>query len=161
MDASKLTQMRQEAANNYKSYWQGRDASEVTSRQQNLAANLNQSRQWGPSPQGCCINTADPNSGFQGNYSQDALTSKAAGCASCADQNWGQTGGIVLKTAAEISTILYETPNPVLGTKCCADPGIKMRVSTLLTVPSYTGWYNHIPTSNSGGFYPVSPLYPS
>ncbi len=52
MDASKLTQMRQEAANNYKSYWQGRDASEVTARQQNLAANLNQSRQWGPNPQG-------------------------------------------------------------------------------------------------------------
>ena len=32
MDASKLTEMRQQAANTYRSHWQPRDASEITMR---------------------------------------------------------------------------------------------------------------------------------
>lgn len=38
MDASKLIQMRMQAANVYKSNWQGRDASEVTLRKQAMAS---------------------------------------------------------------------------------------------------------------------------
>jgi len=123
MDASKLTQMRMEAANTYRSNWQGRDASEVTLRKvvQSQASQIGKNApHQGPvlNSGGVCPTTNDPNNGFSTDFGGESVFQKYAGCAVCTDPNFGKSSGVNLKSCAEVSTILYRPPNPVLGITC-------------------------------------------
>lgn len=177
MDASKLTQMRMEAANTYKSYWQPRDASEVTLRKQSMAQKENNaSKHKGPSSEGVCCpgkpQSADPpTNGFSTDYSLDTVSQKPAGCANCNDAAWGAAGGVVLKTCTEANTILSKPLNPIkraevfwgtngqIPTYCvpCADPGVsagavstQFAFYTTKATPAYSGWRNQVAVSGTG-----------
>jgi len=130
MDYSKYIQMKMEAANTYKSNWKGRDASEVTLRKRDMSSANNTSTHKGPLDS--CIpctlptlgSTNTPGNGFNTNYSMSIVSNRKAGCAQCNDPNWGASGGVTLKTCAEVSTILYIAPNPGSTSCACADPGV-------------------------------------
>jgi hypothetical protein len=163
MDASKLTQMRAKASNTYRSNWQPRDASEVTQRRAQMSQKDNSSTHQGPGTE-CCTGggpnlvssarAASPSRGYSTTYSEQIVFEKKAGCAQCADPNFGAPGGVQLLTCAEVATILAEPPNPVKGSSCyCADPGIYKQpgvVSAAEMTPSYTGWRNQVPTLTPG-----------
>jgi hypothetical protein len=154
MDASKLTQIRMEAANTYKSNWKPRDASEVTIRNQQIANKNNTSTHQGPiEPSSGCPTSQNPSGNFSKSYTADTVFTKAAGCANCTDVNWGAAGGIQLKTCEEVSTIGYVALNPLLGSQPC---GVNVN-SYRRIVPSasnlsksYTGWNNQVPTNGVG-----------
>jgi hypothetical protein len=167
MDSSKLTQMKDEAANVYRSNWKPRDASEVTLRNGSIAANTGYARNQGPLPQ-CCAgsfgNDIVPNKGFTPSVLNVNIAEQAAGCASCADVNWGKSGGVRLKTCEEVNTILTRPLNPVKGQGlCCTSTEYisPKRDKGCPTIPSYTGWLNHIPTNGEPGHIQVYPLPPS
>ena len=188
MDASKLTQMKMEAANTYRSYWQPRDASEVTLRKQTMAQKNNASQHHGPdsSCASVCksqVQSADPpTKGFSTDYSQDTVTQKPAGCANCNDVAWGAPYGVTLKSCAEVRTILQEPSNPIKRAEAfwgpvgnipvycvpCADPGLVITAkaaqidsNNIKASPAYSGWRNQVPVSNKG-ITPIQvPLYPS
>lgn len=156
MDASKLTQMRAKASNNYKSNWQPRDASEVTMRKLQQSQKHNASIHQGPVT-GCCTSEAsltNPTNGFSTDYSQQIVFQRKAGCAQCNDTNFGAPGGVQLLTVAECETIRSHLPNPVKGVSCyCSEPGIYKRegvVSSIYMQPSYTGWRNQTPVPTNG-----------
>jgi hypothetical protein len=176
MDASKLTQMRQEAAIQYKSNWQPRDASEVTLRDQSKAVKANPEKKWSPVVVSCSNNCSyegspagnygpyAPTSGYSPTYDADTISLKNAGKTACCDENFGAPFGITLKTCQEISTILYEAPNPVLGVPPCCKSSEQIRraiYSACNITPAYTGIYNQVPTNNAYGFQPVFPPNPS
>jgi hypothetical protein len=176
MDASKLTQMRQDAATIYKSNWQARDASEVTLRDQSKAVKTNAEKQWSPVVVTCSNNCSyegapagnygpyAPTSGYNPTYDAETIALKNAGCSACSDGNFGAPFGITLKTCQEISSILYEAPNPVLGkTPCCKSSELIRRniYSPCNLMPAYTGVYNQVPTNNAGGIALVYPPNPS
>jgi hypothetical protein len=156
MDASKLTQMRMQAANTYRSNWQGRDASEVTTRKYQMAQSANKSTHRGPEAD-CCTGgvpntskrSSSPTNGFSTNFSQSIVSEKTAGCAQCNDPNFGSSGGVVLQNCSTIATILAVPLNPVKGSQCpCADPGVPFhQVYPPKPIPSYTGWYNQVPAN--------------
>jgi hypothetical protein len=158
MDYSKYIQMKMEAANTYKSNWQGRDASEVTLRKQQTAQTSNSSLHKGPNL-GCTTNDgsqrpSSPTNGFSTDYSLGIVSNKIAGGMACNDSVFGQPGGVTLKSCAEVSTILAVPANPRSSAlTCCSDPGVKFRqVYPPEAVPSYTGTYNNVPTNaNFGG----------
>jgi hypothetical protein len=132
MDASKLTQMRMEAANTYRSHWQPRDASEITSRNMLKAAKDALSTHRGPA--NACYGSsvvpttqANPSGGFSTNYTQDALILRAAGCAICNDSSYGLSGGVTLLNCNEVSTILQKADNPVKMAGCCASTEVVQR----------------------------------
>lgn len=176
MDYSKYIQMKMQAANTYKSYWQPRDASEVTLRKvfqaQNTTgvqtsgalSNLHQ----GPAAPTCCPegipNSADPPAnGFSTDYSQDQTFGRIAGNTICQDPNWNASGGVTLIGCDQVATILTIPANPVKSSArdCCADPGVVQRgVVTGVPVP-YTGVYNQIPAGSNGVAVGNYPLYPS
>ncbi len=170
MDASKLTQMRMQAANTYKSNWQGRDASEVTMRNHQMAQKNNSSVHQGPAA-ACCTggapNTAivPPGNGFNTSYQEQViLTNKKAGCANCNDPVWGTAGGVDLQNCSTIATILAVPPNPVKGSSCyCADPGVPFHATVDCTkvAPAYSGWRNQVPVSDTGTKRIQYPPYPS
>ena len=136
MDASKRTQMLQEAANTYRSNWQRRDASEVTMRQAFIGqANKNIGTPtpgdlplfYGTStavhkgPRNTCptngspIPAAGPGNGFSTDYTNDYVTGSIAAGVLLNDTAWGNSGGVVLKSCQAASNILSMPANPVLG----------------------------------------------
>jgi hypothetical protein len=160
MDASKLTQMRAQASNTYRSNWQPRDASEITMRNVQRSQKNNSTTHDGP-VEGCCSDNkpnpnraVSPTKGFSTTYSAEIVFQKKAGCADCADPNFGKAGGVQLLTCGEVATILAPTPNPVKGSSCyCADPGIYKRPGIVPAEemrPSYTGWRNQVPAPENG-----------
>ncbi len=165
MDASKLTEMRMQAANTYKSNWKPLDASEVTNRNIQKAQESNQSTHQGPILPPCCTIPVivTPNSGFSTDYSASIVFEKKAGCADCQDPNFGTAGGVQLLTCSEVATILATPPNPIKGATCyCADPGVnRVPVDCSVVTPGYTGWRNQVPTGEPRGNLIYSPLYPS
>ena len=155
MDASKLTQMRAKASNTYRSNWQPRDASEVTLRKAQMSQKNNSSTHHGPESS-CCTNPVpnpvrpvSPTNGFSSTYEAAIVFNKKAGCAQCADPNFGKAGGVQLLTCSEVATILTPEPNPVKGSSCyCADPGITKQpfpTDCSRVVPAYTGYLNQVP----------------
>ena len=121
MDYSSYLKVKAQAANNYKSNWQGRDASEVTMRKRDIAAASIATIHRGPDDhcKTCTFpitsSTNTPNNGFSTDYTRDyTLTLQKAGAANCADSNWGTTGGVYIKSTAEQNIILSQIPyNPV------------------------------------------------
>lgn len=162
MDASKLTQIRMETANTYRSNWKPRDASEVTVRAQQMAMKNNTSTHRGPVSASCtagCLTPENPSGNFSTEYGAEQVFTRAAGCANCTDVNWGAPGGVVLKSCREMSTIGYIPLNPLLGSQPC---GVNVN-SYRRVVPSasnlsrdYTGWLNQVPTNGRGN----SLIYP-
>lgn len=132
MDASKLTQMRMEAANTYRSHWQPRDASEITARNMMKAAKDALSTHRGPAT--ACYGSsvvpttqAYPSGGFSTSYTLDALILRDAGCAVCNDTSYGQSGGVTLLNCNEVSTILQKADNPVKMMGCLATTEVVQR----------------------------------
>jgi len=127
MDYSSYLKIKAQAANNYKSNWKARDASEVIMRKRDIAASgsiltvANCNAHQGPDDhcKSCAFpitsSTNTPNNGFSTDYTRDyTLTLQKAGAANCADSNWGTTGGVYIKSTAEQNTILSQIPyNPV------------------------------------------------
>ena len=165
MDASKLTEMRMQAANTYKSNWQPRDASEVTYKRQQAANALayitHKPTVYDQCTDGSC---APPRThgGFSTDYSASIVFQKAAGCPQCTDPNWGAPGGHELLTCNEVAQILYVPPNPVKGEKCCVDNGKKNNIypGCDQLKPAYTGANRNIPTDGKGvpNVYKFGPL---
>jgi hypothetical protein len=132
MDASKLTEMRQQAANTYRSHWQPRDASEVTMRNMLKSAKNAVSTHRGPDA--ICYDTsvvpttqAYPSGGFSTTYTNDVFILRDAGCAVCNDTAYGNEGGVNLLSCAEVSTILQKADNPVKMTPCCSSTEVVQR----------------------------------
>ena len=132
MDASKLTQMRMEAANTYRSHWQPRDASEITARNAVKAAKDALSTHRGPA--NACYGSsvvpttqANPSGGFSTSYTQDAFILRDAGCAVCNDSSYGTSGGVTLLNCNEVSTILQKADNPVKMIGCPATTEVIQR----------------------------------
>lgn len=156
MDASKLTQMRAQAANTYRSNWQPRDASEVTTRKHQMAQSANKSTHKGPEAD-CCSGgvpntsqrSSSPSNGFSTNYLQSIVSERVAGCNQCKDPVFGTAGGVVLQNCATVATILAVPANPVKGSQCpCADNGVPFhQVYPPKPIPSYTGWFNQVPAN--------------
>jgi hypothetical protein len=156
MDASKLTQMRAQASNTYRSNWKPRDASELTMRKTQMAQSSNSSTHKGPDAN-CCTGgvpntskrSSSPSNGFSTNYSQSIVSERIAGCNQCGDPNFGTAGGVVLQNCSTIATILAVPPNPVKGSSCyCANAGVPLhQVYPPEPIPSYTGWYNQVPAN--------------
>lgn len=132
MNSSELLRRRQEAANQYKSHWKARDASEVVQRN-NLVANNNIVRSnyrpvvpysgttvvgGGTSNIGRreCDVAQGPGNGFTRDLSYDTILNANAACHVCTDPNWSTSGGISLQTCASVSNILEASPaNPMAG----------------------------------------------
>lgn len=155
MDYGSYLKLKMKPANNYKSNWQPRDASEVTMRNQTIACANASSTHRGPddSCAPCAVvsaprsSTNRPNNGFSTDYTLENKGNKAAGLMACNDSVWGTAGGVNLKTQAEITALLAVPLNPVSSTgggyvanayslaasniavsKCSiADPGVKIR----------------------------------
>jgi hypothetical protein len=129
MNSSELLRKRQQAANQYKSYWQPRDASEVTARNMYKANNTVVRTNYHPDiPAGGvsvvtangigrskCDTAIGPGNGAPKDFSFTGVQNANAACAVCSDTTWSAAGGITLKTAQETSNILYEAPNPTQG----------------------------------------------
>lgn len=173
MDYSKYLQLKAQGQQVYRSNWQGRDASEVTLRNHQMAsqrtsassANDNNQHQ-GPANE-CCPKPGRPTSpsrGFSTDYTQTRLINKPAGCANCQDPNFGAPGGVVIVGCAEATAISQIPNNPVKGSGiCCADPGVKQRgvVDCAQVSPAYTGSRNQVPTNDKGVLPIQYPPYPS
>lgn len=166
MDASKLIKMRMEAANTYKSYWQPRDASEVTQRNAGRAAagnvrasDTNTRIHNGPVAE-CCTDGSsrqnvggnDQPGGFSTTYSYDVVRERIAGGALCNDVNYGKPNGTTLKTCAEIAVITARPANHVKGRDLTCGKstevvqrGITGDCNVGPCPPAYTGYMNHIP----------------
>jgi len=176
MDYSKYIQMKQKAANVYKSNWQARDASEVTLRRVAISNKPNSTVHDGPDNV-CCSGSSnttvaptppqEPGNGFSTDFSMDIVSNKRAGCASCQDVAWGQPGGITFRSCAEVTLFTTPPSNPVKGTNltipntqsiitppCVSrnDPGVVQRGTTICSTvtPAYTGWRNQVPTNAFG-----------
>lgn len=152
-----------EAANTYKSYWQPRDASEVTQRNAGLAAAGNARTHVGPAAQCCTDGTTRPKigsddqpGGFSTTFSYDVVRERVAGCTYCNDPNFDASGGMILKTCEEIAVITARPANPVKGRDltCGKSTEVVQRGITGNCIvgpcpPAYTGYMNHIPTSSA------------
>ena len=190
MLASERLKMKMNAANTYKSNWQGRDASEVTLRVNDMANNNRASNHQGPNPETCttanCVkDTIDyipsPQNGYSKTWTTELINPKA-GCVDCADPNWGAPSGVTLKTCAEVSTILALPANPIKGTRPiygnlypvpvtafpCTGPGIvasakaaQIASQVKEATPAYTGWRNHVAADGKGHTPLQIPSYPS
>jgi hypothetical protein len=133
-------------------------------RNQQIATKNNNPLHQGPISNCCPSKTTNvPSGNYTTSYTADVAFMKAAGSV-CFDPNWSAPGGINLKTTAEISTIGYITPNPLLGSQPCYN-----NVNTYhRVVPSasnlsqaYTGSYNQVATNGKGqpNVYPNGPLH--
>jgi len=168
MDAGKLTKIRMEAANNYKSNWKPRDASEVTMRNQQLVVQNNKSTHRGPVSANCTAGcpsktTNVPSGNFATTYTADVSFMKAAGSV-CSDPNWGAAGGVYLKSAAEVSTIGFVSLNPLLGKQPCGNNSNtyhRVVPSASNLSAAYTGSDNQVATNGKGqaNNYPIGPLH--
>ena len=123
MDYSTYLKNKMKASDNYKSNWQGRDASEVTTRRRDIAtasiATIHQGPDGSCTP--CTIpirsSTNIPTSGFSTDYTSDySVGIKKAGCVQCSDPNWGVGGGVTTKSQADINILLAVPFNPVKST---------------------------------------------
>jgi hypothetical protein len=173
MDYSKYLQLKAQGQQVYRSNWQGRDASEVTMRNHQMASQktsasaVNDNNQHHGPANECCPKPGRPTSpsrGFSTDYTQTRLINKPAGCANCQDPNFGAPGGVVIVGCAEAIAISQVPDNPVKGSgTCCADPGVKQRgvVDCSKVAPAYTGWRNQVPTDNKGVLPLQYPPYPS
>ena len=168
MDASKLTQLRMQAANTYKSNWKPRDASEVTMRNQQIVVQNNTSTHRGPVSANCTAGcpsktTNVPSGNFATTYTADVSFMKAAGSV-CSDPNWSSAGGVYLKSCVEASTIGFVPLNPVLGKQPCGDNSNtyhRVVPSASNLAVAYSGSANQVPTNGNGqpNNYPVGPLH--
>jgi hypothetical protein len=176
MDYSKYIQMKQKAANVYKSNWQARDASEVTLRNAAISNKPNSTVHQGPDNV-CGSGSSNtsvpatpsqaPGNGFSTDYSMDIVSNQRAGCASCQDVAWGTAGGVQFRTCAEVTLFTTPPSNPMKGTNltipdtdsiitppCVSrnDPGVVQRGFTNCSTvtPAYTGSRNQVPTSGNG-----------
>ena len=169
MDYSKYIEMKQKAANTYKSNWQPRDASEVTLRNQARGNSNNKRTHQGPADsQIPCYtpnplsSTNKPGNGFSTDYSMDIVGNRKAGGTHCLDPIWGKAGGVNLIGCDQVNTILTNpgpqtsnsvscyAPNPSVVNRGIADP---IRAS-----PAYSGWRNHVVVSLNGHI--PKPVYP-
>jgi hypothetical protein len=169
MDYSKYIEMKQKAANVYKSNWQARDASEVTMRNQAIGSANNKSTHQGPIDP--CISCTLPNSlsstnpptkGYSTDYSINTVTSRISGCIQCNDPVWGKAGGVTLIGCDQVTTILTP-PNPTTSNSVsCYAPSTSVPFRQVASESngsrSYTGWRNHVPTTGKGNI-PVQ-VYP-
>ena len=186
MLASERLKMKMNAANTYKSNWQGRDASEVTLRNNDKGNKNRASNHQGPLPETCTTCPSldyipSPGDGYSKTWTTERINPKA-GCADCADPNFGAPSGVTLKTCAEVSTILAIPANPIKGTRPiygnlypvpvtafpCLSPGIVLSAKAAQiesqcgqAKPAYTGWRNQIPASGNGNGLNQVPPYPS
>lgn len=173
MDASKLTKMRAEAMNIYRSNWQPRDASEVTQIRAGRAQaqpTAQAKGHKGPDT-GCCpggkakpeglMYSSEQPGGFSTSWSYDSVLGSKIGCTYCNDPVYGTAGTTVLKTTEEICTILgrdaegnllESSKNPVKGVtqNCCystevVQHGTAGDCEIGPCPPAYTGYMNHVP----------------
>jgi len=188
MLASERLKMKMNAANTYKSNWQGRDASEVTLRNNDIGNKNRASNHQGPLPETCSTGNCpsldyipSPGSGYSKTWTTERINPKA-GCADCADPNFGAPFGVTLKTCAEVQTILALPANPINGTQPiygnlypipktpfpCTGPGIvpsakeaQIESQCKQSKPAYTGWRNQVATDGKGNTPLQIPSYPS
>jgi len=188
MLASERLKMKMNAANTYKSNWQGRDASEVTLRNNDMGNKNRASNHQGPNPETCTTDNCptldyipSPGSGYSKTWTTELINPKA-GCADCADPNFAAPFGVTLKTCAEVQTILALPANPIMGTRPiygnlypipktpfpCAGPGIvpsakaaQIETQCGQAKPAYTGWRNQVAADGKGHILNQVPSYPS
>ncbi len=171
MNYAEYLRIEQQQQPQYKSNWQGRDASEVTLRNAQKSQANNSSTHQGPANV-CCTDgkpqvprSTSPTNGFSTTYSYQIVSNKAAGCAQCQDPVFGTAGGVTIVSCEAISTAqIYVPPNPVKGQgNCCADPGVVQRgvVACSTVSPAYSGWQNQVPVSATGVIPIQYPPYPS
>jgi len=131
MNSSELIRRRQEAANQYKSHWKSRDASEVTYRNTLKGNNtVSLSNYHPPVPAAGstpvsgdtslpvrteCDTPQGPGNGFSPDYSITTVQNRVAGNVVCCDYGWSINGGINLQTCDTISDILNTEKNTVRG----------------------------------------------
>jgi len=168
MDYSKYIEMKQKAANTYKSNWQPRDASEVTLRRQAIGNSGNKSTHKGVSD--TCLpcnlpvvsSTNVPGKGYNSDYSMDVVSNRKAGCTVLNDTAWGKAGGVNLIGCDQVTKILT-APSPTTSNSvsCYSEnPGVVQRgiADPLRATPAFTGWNNHV-VSNGNGHIPKQ-VYP-
>lgn len=134
MNSSELLRRRQEAANQYKSFWKPRDASEVTMRnaaKPMFVAPVSSNRQSVPyagtttvkdgnsvAGRTECDLPTGPGSGYTPDYTYGTLLNKSVSCAVCTDSGWSAPGGMTLQTCAAVSNIIAASPtNPMPGVR--------------------------------------------
>jgi len=149
MDYSKYIEMKQKAANTYKSNWQPRDASEVTLRRQAIGNSGNKSTHKGvvDSCLPCNLPTSSstniPGKGFNTDYSMDVVSNRKAGGTVCLDTAWGKSGGVNLIGCDQVTKILEKPLATTSNSVSCysADPGVVQRgISNCTnTSPIYKG----------------------
>jgi hypothetical protein len=132
MNSSELLRRRQEAANQYKSYWKARDASEVTMRNSAKPMAVVPLSNYKPTVPYAgttvvmdgqstagrvqCDTAQGPGNGFSPDYTYSTALSKSVSCAVCTDIGWSAAGGMSLQTCAAMSNIIASSPaNPMPG----------------------------------------------
>jgi len=160
MDFSKYIEMKQKAANTYKSNWQPRDASEVTMRNQARGNSGNSSVHKGPLDSQIPCYTPTPSStnvpgkGYNTDYSMDVVSNRIAGGMVCNDPVFGKPGGVTLIGCDQVATILtIPAPTTSNSVSCyAASPGVPFHAVADPTraSPPYTGWRNHVRSSGNG-----------
>ena len=169
MDYSKYIEMKQKAANTYKSNWQARDASEVIMRKQAIGNFGNKSIHHGPADS--CIpcvlpnstsSTNPPGNGFNTDFSMDIVSNRKAGGMHCNDPVFGKAGGVTLIGCDQVTMILAK-PNPTTSNSVsCYAPssGVPFHqvADPTRASPPYTGWRNHVPAGPNGHL--PQPVYP-
>jgi len=171
MDYSKYIEMKQKAANIYKSNWQPRDASEVTLRRQAIGNAVNKSTHVGVTDTCLPCNIPTPSStnipgkGFNSDYSMDIVSSRKAGGTVCNDPVWGKAGGVNLIGCDQVSTILAKPSATTSNSVSCyvANPGVVQRgiADPARASPAYTGWRNHVVAGPNGHIPTQVYPYPS
>jgi hypothetical protein len=106
MDSSQYLRAKQRGIQVYKSNWQPRDASEVTTRNFQRSQANNATIHHGPLPECCTGNTIrvplpNPGRGFSTDYSASTVFQRKAGCAQCHDEVFGKPGGVVVKDCCQ------------------------------------------------------------
>lgn len=127
MNSSELLRRRQEAANQYKSHWKPRDASEVTQRNATKSMYIVPRSNYNPTVplagsttvnngRTQCDTAQGPGNGFSPDYTYSTALSKSVSCAVCTDSGWSAPGGMNLQTCSAISNIIASSPaNPMSG----------------------------------------------
>jgi len=127
MNSSELLRRRQEAANQYKSYWKPRDASEVTQRNAAKSMFVVPASNYRPTVpvagstavndgRAQCDTAQGPGNGFSPDYTYSTALSKSVSCAVCTDSGWSAAGGMMLQSCSAFSNIISSSPaNPMPG----------------------------------------------
>ena len=171
MDYSKYIEMKQKAANTYKSNWQPRDASEVTHRRQAIGNSGNKSTHVGVTDTCLPCNLPTPSStnipgkGFSTDYSMDTVSNRKAGGTVCNDPVWGKAGGVQLIGCDQVTKILEKPLATTSNSVSCyvANPGVVQRgiADCSRVSQTFTGWRNHVIAGPNGRLRKQVIPYPS